>query len=436
MRYKVSVVKYNNERTDVRKALELCGAMDKLTRLSPSHRVLLKPNLVMWDEMFAFPKYGVVTTALVMEEMVRILAEHGITNITIGEASSEDKSRGTGTLLAYQGLGYHKLQKRYGVRLADFNRGPFTAVEFDGFTLNFATEALETDFLINMPVLKTHSATKVSLGFKNLKGCLAKKSKMRCHHVDRPLDNFVSWLGEKIWPDITLIDGIYTLERGPAINGTARRADVIIASTDMFAADVAGSMAMGFAAEEIGHLRDFAIRHQLPLDGSDIEFTGDALQSVAMKLRWDWPWEDDNSGPPAFRRQGIEGIYYPKYDETICSTCSFYNNLILVLLISAYSGTPFGNIEFLSGKQRLSEGGYDKTFLFGKCIAQANKHNPNIRQAVEIRGCPPTLDEIIRVLNENGIPARLEHYRAYRQSLADRYSNQPEFSEDVYRVSD
>ena len=431
---KVGIVKYANERGAIRETLELCGALEKIGSLTPSDSVLLKPNLVMWDTNFAFPKYGVLTTSVVMEEMVQILAEHGIGKITIGEASAEDKSRGSGTMYAYDGLGYHQLQKRYGVRLVDFNRGPFTEVDFGEFSLSYATEALETDFFINLPVLKTHSATKVSLGFKNLKGCLAIQSKKHCHNVNRPLDNFVSYVGEKLMPDVTLIDGIYTLERGPVINGTAHRSNIIIGSTNMFAADVVGSMALGFDPAEIGHLRDYAQREGLSIDGSDIEIVGESLQSVTKPLRWDWPWEDDDSGPPTFRRMGIEGVNYPKYDETICSTCSFFNNLVLILLISAYSGTPFGNIEFLSGKKRLSTGGYDKTFLFGRCIAHKNKNNPNIKEAVEIKGCPPTMDEIVQVLNDNGIPANLDKYRAYRQSLGDRYSNRPEFMEEFYTI--
>lgn len=434
MKKTVSIVRYENERGAVRKALEMCGALDSIKKLIPSDKVLLKPNLVMWDEVLAFPKYGVLTTSVVMEEVVATLAEHGLKDITIGEASAENKSGGTSTELAFKGLGYQQLQKRYGVRLVDFNGGPFTTVEFGEFSLDFATEALETDLFINLPVLKTHNSTKVSLGFKNLKGCLNEKSKRHCHNVARPLDSFVSYLGEQMPPMVTLIDGIYTLERGPSVTGTAHRHDVLIASMDMFSADVVGSMVMGFDPTELGYLSEFAQRHSLPLDGSNIEIVGETLQSVVKQLRWDWPWEDDDSGPPTFRRLGIEGINYPKYDETICSTCSFYNNLVLILLISAYNGTPFSNIEFLSGKQRLSTGGYDKTFLFGRCIAHANKNNPNIKAAVEIKGCPPTMDEIVNVLNENGIPADLERYREYRQSLANRYIGKPEFNDDFYRV--
>ena len=434
MKRKVSIVRYENKRGAVRKALQMCGALDRIKELSPSDKVLLKPNLVMWDEVLAFPKYGVLTTSVVMEEVVAVLAEHGYKNITIGEASAENKSRGTSTELAFEGLGYRQLQKRYGVRLLDFNGGPFTEVDFGEFSLDVATEALEADLLINLPVLKTHNATKVSLGFKNLKGCLNIKSKRHCHNVNRPLDNFVSYLGEKLPPNVTLVDGIYTLERGPSVTGTAHRHDVLIASMDMFSADVVGSMVMGFNPAELGYLSEFAQRHGLPLDGSNIEIVGETLHSVVKQLRWDWPWEDDDSGPPTFRRLGIKGINYPKYDETICSTCSFFNNLVLILLITAYNGTPFGNIEFLSGKQRLSTGGYDKTFLFGRCIAQANKNNPHIKEAVEIKGCPPTMDEIVNVLNENGIPADLDKYREYRQSLADRYKDKSEFNDRFYQV--
>ncbi|MBS4023936.1 MAG: DUF362 domain-containing protein [Dethiobacter sp.] len=432
---KVSIVKYGNDRENIKKALEMCGGLEKIKKLSPSDRVLIKPNLVMWDSVLAFPKYGVLTTSVVVEEIVKLLAENGLTDISIGEASSEDKSRGSSTVLAYEGLGYHKLESRYGVKLLDFNRGPFTEVDFGDFKLNIAAEALETNFLIDIPVLKTHNSTKVSLGFKNLKGCLDRKSKMLCHNVNIPLDNFVSHLGERLNPGLTVIDGIFTMERGPAVNGTAHRADLIISSTDIFSADTVGSMVMGFEPGEIDHLSMFAQRNGLSLDAGNIDIVGEPLASVTRKLRWDWEWKADNSGPPAFERMGITGINYPKYDETICSTCSFFNNLILILLLGSYDGKPFPNIEFLTGKKMFSEGGYDKTFLFGKCIAEVNKDNPNIKQAVKIKGCPPTMDEIVKVLNENGVKADLETYRQYRQSLADRYKGKDEFNDSLFTVS-
>ena len=429
---KVSLVRFSEKRANIRRAVEMCDGFKELT---PAKRVLLKPNLVMWDEALPFPKFGVITTALVVEEMVRLLREHGCSDITIAEATTEDKEINSGTLAAYRGMGYPLLEKKYGVKLCDLNRGPFEKVEFDGFSLDIAVPVLETDFLIDLPVLKTHNSTRVTLGFKNLKGCLARRSKIFCHHPEIPLNRFIQRLGEKLVPALTLIDGIYALDRGPAVNGTAHRADLLIASRDMFAADVTGTMLLGMRPDEIGHLAEHARRHDLPLDGSNLELCGENLSGLVMPLKWDWGWLEDNSGPTAFGRMGIRGIHYPKYDDTICSGCSFLNNMILILLLGAYTGEPFDNIEFLTGKVARSTGGFKKTFLFGNCIVRANRDNPSINEAVTIRGCPPRAQDIVRILNEHGIRADFDSYVQYRSSLAARYADQPQFQEQHFTVS-
>ena len=429
---RVSLVKFDNLRSNIRKAVEMCGGLEDLT---PAKRVLLKPNLVMWDELLPFPRFGVITTALVVEEMVRLLKEHGCSDITIAEATTEDREIGSSTMTAYRGMDYPFLEKRYGVRLIDLNRGPFEKIEFDGYSLDVAGPVLETDFMINLPVLKTHNSTRVSLGFKNLKGCLARRSKMFCHHPEISLDRFIQRLGERLSPALTLIDGIYALDRGPALNGTAHRADILIASRDMFAADVVGTALLGMDPAEIGHLAEHARRHDLPLDVAAVEIAGERLSDHTMKLKWDWGWLEDNSGPTAFGRMGLQGIYYPKYDDTLCSGCSFLNNMLLILLLGAYTGEPFDNIEFLSGKVARSEGGYKKTFLFGNCIIRANRDNPVINEAVRIKGCPPRTEDIVRILNEHGIKANFDSYVQYRTSLAARYEDRPQFDEQHYKVS-
>lgn len=431
---KVSVVKYRENDESIRKSLEYSGAWEVIEQIRPSDRVLLKPNLVMWDNVYPFPKYGVLTTSVVVEEMVKILAEAGCSNIIIGEAAVENSDMGAGTNQAFEGLGYSNLQKKYGVNLVDLNESDPVNMETGNYNLKAARETVETDYLINIPVLKTHNATRVSLGFKNLKGCLHHNSKKFCHHREASLEQFISCLGEKLYPDITLIDGIFTLERGPVVNGTAHRSDLLIASRDMFSADIIGSYLLGFSPEEIGHLKDYAQRKSLSMDLDEIEIIGESLEENRMKLKWDWGWKQDNSGPTAFERVGITGINYPKYDNTICSGCSFLNNFVLVLLMGAYDGTPFPQVEFLMGKNMLSRGGYQKSFLLGNCMIRANRDNSLINESVPVKGCPPKEKEVIRALNENGIPASIDTYRYYRQSLYQRYQEQEEFKEDFFWV--
>ncbi len=425
----VSIAKFDDNRESIRQAVELC---DGLKDLKGSDRVLLKPNLVMWDSVYPFPKYGVITTSVVVEEMVKLLKEYGCSEITLGEATIDDQELGSNTKAAFRGLGYHQLQKKYGLKLIDFNDGAFTKTDFGDFSLNIADPVLEADFIINLPVLKTHSQTKVSLGFKNLKGCLDLKSKIRCHNKHIPLDLFIARLGEKIAPKLTVLDGIYSLERGPIFNGKPHRTDAIIASRDMFSADVVGCQAMGFEPAEILHLKEYASDHGVPLDGSSLRIVGEELKDISKNHEWDWEWNEDNTAPQAFERLGIKGIYYPKYDHTLCSGCAHMNNIMLVLLLSAYREKPFSGVEYLGGKTTLSRGGYEKSFLFGNCAIGLNKKNSAIREAVEIKGCPPNVSEVIRALNEHGIPARMEMYASYRNMLAEKYKDKPEFKEDHF----
>ena len=73
--------------------------------------------------------------------------------------------------------------------------------------------------------------------------------------MKRPLDEFVARLGARLYPQLTLIDGIYSLENGPMHMGKAYRENLIVASRDMFAADSLGvPSAWASSPTDIGHL--------------------------------------------------------------------------------------------------------------------------------------------------------------------------------------
>lgn len=180
----VSLVNFTDPRESVRKALELC---DGLAGLDKNDKILIKPNLVSWDFDLPFPPYGVVATSAVMSALVSILYEEGFRRLTIGEGPLMiPKTIGRAMFTV---LGYNKLQEKYGVRLVDFNEEKFEKVNFDGLKLALARSVLEADKIINLPVLKTHNQCLVSLGIKNLKGCLDRKSKINCHGREHDLDH-------------------------------------------------------------------------------------------------------------------------------------------------------------------------------------------------------------------------------------------------------
>ncbi|HEY8875106.1 MAG TPA: DUF362 domain-containing protein [Desulfosporosinus sp.] len=421
----VSIVKVNGIYESLQESLRLS---DGLSGLNTSDKILIKPNIVSWDFDLPFPPYGVITTSTVISALVRILAEHGFQDLTIGEGSLPSSSPQGEAV--YEALGYLKLQERYGVKLTDFNQQEFVATDYgDGFRLDIAKQALEADKIINVPVLKTHSQAKVSLGIKNLKGCLSKKSKQFCHGVgDEELSLMFPRIIEKLPVALTIIDGLYTLEKGPAHTGKAFRKDLLIASRDPLACDLVGAAILGYPANEVDHLSNYAKRHGCSLELADYEVRGESVADHQELVNYDWEWSEDDTGPAGFKKSGITGLAVRKYDSSLCTGCSVQYNPMLILLSSAFKGKPFPNVEVVSGKQQLASSGFDNSILFGKCACHFNKNNPNIKKAISLWGCPPNLEKFAEALADEGIECDYNEYVRFRHYLFDRYKETDGFN--------
>lgn len=428
----VSIVKAKDIYRSLRECLTLC---DGLRGLKSQDKILIKPNIVSWDFDLPFPPYGVVTTSAVMAALVRILAEEGFKHITIGEGSLPNLSPKGQEV--YEALGYHKLVERYGVTLVDFNEEEFVTVDFgDGFKLNMAKHALEADKIINVPVLKSHNQTKVSLGIKNLKGCLDQNSKQFCHGEGREdLHQTFPRIIEKLPVALTIIDGIFALEKGPGPTGKAFRKDLLIASRDPFACDLVGAMVMGYDPGEVEYLADYARRHGYSLDINDYQIVGEELDRHREYVNYDWEWTEEDTGPKGFARQGITGLAVRKYDNTLCTGCSVQYNPMLILLSSAYKGKPFPNVEVVTGKKQLASPGFDYSVLFGKCACHLNKNNPNIKTPIKIWGCPPRIEKFVEKMAGIGIDCDFREYVRFRHYLFNRYKKEDGFDLDLWTIS-
>jgi len=430
MKSSVSLVRYTVSPDSLKDALTLCGGFEELDTHA---KVLIKPNLVTWDDQYTIAPFGVFTTTRLIEDLIILLKDYGCRDISIGEGSVEF-TKGVGTMAAYAGLGYPSLVAKYGIKLIDFNASESLAVKTpNGLTLHLAKEALGSDFLINFPVLKTHAQTKVSLGLKNLKGCLKTPSKKLCHHVNLGLENCFTFVADYVKPALTIVDGIYALERGALHFGNAFRKDIIIASRDILAADMVAAKTIGFNPEGITHFVEYGTRHNRSLTLGDYDVRGGVLADHVHPLKWDWGWTKDNTGPSIFEKFGVTGMAVPKYDETLCSGCSPFANMVNILVLSAFKGEPLPKVEILNGKKMQARPGYDKTVLIGNCIIKANKENTNIRKAIKVMGCPPNPDNVIAALKESGIDINEGTYWAYLKQQAEKYDNQDAYSWGFYK---
>jgi uncharacterized protein (DUF362 family) len=434
----VAIVRYEKPLESIRRAVDLSHGLDQLP--AKAH-VFIKPNIVFWIRTTPFPKWGVVTTSRVVEDIVILLKERGIDEITIAEGITtfDPKDRET-PAHAFESLGYHVLRKRYGVKTLNIFERAFKKIDLGGgVVLNFNGDFLQSDFVVNLPVLKTHAQTVVSLGIKNLKGLIDVPSRKRCHspHPKKDLNYMIARLANKLPLSFTLLDGIYTTERGPFFEGRLRRSNVLIASSDIFSVDKVGAKVLGYDPSEVPHLVHAAQDFGRPVDLSDVDVVGEKIEAVASRHDYAFPYTDDGTLPKPLEKMGVKGLSFRKYDQTICTYCSGLSSVVLMAIANAWRGEPWNEIEILTGKVMAPTSGKRKTILLGKCMYRANRDHPDIQEMIAVKGCPPDLKETLQALHQAGIdvnPIFFENMDMGAGYFMKRYEGKPEFEESFFKI--
>lgn len=430
--YDVAVVKYEKPFESLKKAVDLAGGLGDV---SAGSKVVIKPNICGWYEGVDFPKYGVLTTARLIEDVVILLGEYGVKDITIVEGVVEFEKESESLLqLAAKGMGLDILSERYGVKIIDVHKAPFTKVTAGNVRLSVNTNILDADYVIDMPVLKTHDQAVVSLGIKNLKGVLNMASRKVCHNADQSIDlNYhISKLPEIVSPSFTIIDGIYTLERGPLPAGRAHRSNIIIASKDLISADKVGATILGIDPQTVPHITLVATNKGRPTDLRDINIRGEIDIKTALK-----PHGSEIDIQLFLERRGIQGVTFPRTDSTLCTYCAYFMDYVVSGIFMASLDKPFDDIEILIGKIREPSGAHRHTLLVGQCQVKKNGKNPLINHCVEIRGCPPSYKDLVEAYTELGVELpgnRLAWAKIVTETYMRRYIDRPEFDEAFFKI--
>jgi uncharacterized protein (DUF362 family) len=436
----VSIVKYEKPLDSVRKAVELSQG---LNHLPSKATVFIKPNIVFWTRAVTFPKWGFITTSRVVEDMIILLKERGIDDITVGEGMVIEPKDTETPAHAFETLGYGILKQRYGIKYLNIYERPFEKIDLgDGVKLNFNSDILNSDFVVDVPVMKCHTQTIVSLGIKNLKGMIDIPSRKKCHNMNpgKDLHFWVSKLADKMPPMFTLLDGIYTNERGPGFDGRMHRSNLLVASADLLSADMVGAKVLGYNPAQVPHLVHAAKHRNRSLDFSDIEVVGENIEDVAKFHEYDYQYSETDKGimPVPLAKQGIEGVYYRKYDLSLCTYCAGIYGLMLAAIRYAWKGDPWDKVEILTGKAMQPTPGMEKTILVGKCIYQAHKDNPVIKEMIAVKGCPPKPKSLLKAFHQSGIeadPSLFENVDKLPGFFMSRYEGKPEFEETFFQVT-
>ena len=198
---------------------------------SPSSRILLKPNLN--SNMNALT--GNTTDLRLLAVVIGFLKARGYTDITIGEGTNSGFYRSGISVISR--LKVDKLAAHYGVKCIDLNFSKPSLISFeDGVMAGVAQECMEADFLINMPKLKTHFETGMTVCLKNLIGCLVGQDNKKKTHLSLAAN--IVHITENIRPHLHIVDALFAMEGLGPTKGTPVRTDRVLIGTDPYLIDL------------------------------------------------------------------------------------------------------------------------------------------------------------------------------------------------------
>ena len=371
---RAGIVRVTEPGTAVREAVSLIGGMGRFVRKGGS--VLIKPNL-SW-------RGGLSTRPSVCRALAELSLDAGAGEVVIGEGMLGMSGP---TPEHFEKLGYTRMAGELGIRLLNLNECESVDVEIPealvAERVKVSRPVLETDCLINVPVMKTHFLTGVTLGLKNLKGCLSGHQKSRFHVIG--LHKAISDLNRLIRPRLTMIDAITAGEgMGPHFTDDVKLG-LLIAADDNLAADIVGATVMGYDPKEVLHLRIFARRTGRGRSVSDVRLSGVPIEEVTRPF----------VRPPQ-ELEIPEGVSVIQGDKA-CSGC---------IGSLAFSFFLFGRNDhldkirgytFVLGRDAEIPEDAEKLFLVGTCT-QAHKD-----RGLFAEGCPPSAGNLPYTLFENRI---------------------------------
>ena len=199
--------------------------------VKPGDRVLLKPNMLTG----ARPTKECTTRKEIVYCVAQMVMEAGGKPF-IGDSPAFGSAHG----VAKQN-GYLELIEELDIPLIEFH-GKRYETESDNYkNLRLSKEAMEADVVINLPKVKSHIQLTMTLGVKNLFGCVPGKMKAWWHmEAGKEPETFADMLIETakaIAPDLTIIDGIIGHEGNGPSGGEPKDLGVLGASADVFALD-------------------------------------------------------------------------------------------------------------------------------------------------------------------------------------------------------
>jgi len=226
-------------------ALEILGGMDRFVKRGDT--VAVKPN-IGWDRV---PEQAANTNPEVVAALVRLCLEAGAKRVVVFDNPVNQAQRcyvqsGIKAAAEAAGADVRYLDDR---RLSDMRIG---GERLDSWPVY--RETVEADCLINVPIAKHHSSSRLTMAMKNWLGAVG-GHRWALH---QGLDQSIVDLARFFKPTLTVLDAVRILVRHGPQGGSpqdVRRLDTLVAGVDQVAVDAYGAGFWGLGPLELDFVR-------------------------------------------------------------------------------------------------------------------------------------------------------------------------------------
>lgn len=259
----------------------LNGLKDKI-EFPNKATVVIKVNLCL----LMGPETGATVDPRVARAIVEwLISYYNIEKVIIAEADATHLSAN----IAFRALGWKKYFKEWKLdvdfcNLSTDNR--ILATTYAGMKIEMSEIYMNSDILISLAKLKTHSLQKITCTMKNLFGAVPEKYKIKYHPR---LTDAICEFSSVRKPDLSIVDGLIGMDGKGPVNGYPKICSLLIAGTDLVATDHFCAHLMGFRPHSVPHISK-AIKSDL--GNSKYTILGDTLQEKSLNFKI-WPlWEE------------------------------------------------------------------------------------------------------------------------------------------------
>ncbi len=244
----------------VRQALAALGGLGRFVPKGAS--VIIKPNMCVAYHTY---EYAATTNPWVVGTLVKMAFEAGAASVRV-----MDSPFGGTAQAAYKISGIKEQVEAAGGEMVLMLPYKFVTTQNPKAVVLKSPavyeDILKADVLINVPIAKQHSSSRLTLGMKNLMGVVEDRSAM---HIS--LGQCIADLNALVRPQLTVVDAVRILTaNGPTGGNLAdvKKLDTLIAGPDVVAADSYAASLFGMQPADLDFI---ALGVGMGLGRSDLE---------------------------------------------------------------------------------------------------------------------------------------------------------------------